>query len=60
MPDDGSTVELYVGLASIFDAVKSNDRGALDKLEMLGISPDISLGLDPEDDYSSQYTLRRR
>lgn len=58
MPDDGDVVELYVGIASIFDAVKNNDEEALKKLDMLGINRNISLGLDPEDDYSSQYVLR--
>lgn len=58
MPDDGDVVELYVGIASIFDAVKNNDEEALKKLDMLGINRNISLGLDPEDDYSAQYVLR--
>lgn len=58
MPNDGDVVELYVGLASIFDAVKNNDEEALKKLEMLGINKNISLGLDPDDDYTSQYVLR--
>jgi hypothetical protein len=58
MPNDGDVVELYVGIASIFDAVKNNDEEALKKLDMLGINRNISLGLDPEDDYSVQYVLR--
>lgn len=58
MPNDGDVVELYVGIASIFDAVKNNDEEALKKLDMLGINRNISLGLDPEDDYSAQYVLR--
>jgi len=58
MPNDGDVVELYVGLASIFDAVKNNDEEALKKLDMIGINRNISLGLDPEDDYTSQYVLR--
>ena len=58
MPNDGDVVELYVGIASIFDAVKNNDEEALKKLDMIGINRNISLGLDPEDDYSAQYVLR--
>ena len=58
MPNDGDVVELYVGLPSIFDAVKNNDEEALKKLEMIGINKNISLGLDPDDDYTSQYVLR--
>lgn len=58
MPNDGGISEIYVGIASIFDAVKNNDEEALQKLDMLGISRNISLGLDPGDDYSAQYVLR--
>lgn len=58
LPNDGNVIELYVGIASIFDAIKNNDEEALKKLDMLGIDRNISLGLDPEDDYSSQYVLR--
>ena len=58
MPNDGDVVELYVGLPSIFDAVKNNDEEALKKLELIGINKNISLGLDPDDDYTSQYVLR--
>ena len=58
MPDGSGTVDLYVGLPSIFDAIKNNDEDALKKLDMIGICRNISLGMDPEDDYSSQYNLR--
>lgn len=58
MPDSGESVEVYVGIPSIFDAVKNNDEEALKKLEMIGINKDISLGLDPDDDYTAQYVLR--
>lgn len=58
MPNDGGIVELYVGIASIFDAVKNNDEEALKKLDMIGINRNITLGLDPDDDYSAQYVLR--
>lgn len=56
-PNDG-VVQLYVGLASIFDAVKNNDSEALKKLDAIGINRNISLGLDPDDDYSTQYALK--
>lgn len=58
MPDGSGTVDLYVGLPSIFDAIKNNDEDALKKLDMIGICRNISLGMDPEDDYSAQYSLR--
>ncbi len=58
MPDGSGTVDLYVGLPSIFDAIKNNDEEALKKLDMIGICRNISLGMDPEDDYSAQYNLR--
>lgn len=58
MPDSGESVEVYVGIPSIFDAVKNNDEEALKKLEMIGINKNISLGLDPDDDYTAQYVLR--
>lgn len=57
MPD-GNVADLYVGLPSIFDAVKNNDEEALNKLDMIGISRNITLGMDPNDDYSVQYNLR--
>lgn len=57
MPD-GGVVELYVGIASIFDAIKNNDAEALKKLEQIGINKNITLGLDPNDDFSGQYVLR--
>jgi len=58
MPDGNVVADLYVGLPSIFDAVKNNDEEALKKLDMIGISRNISLGLDPDDDYTAQYVLR--
>lgn len=58
MPDSGESVEVYVGIPSIFDAVKNNDEEALKKLEMIGINKNVSLGLDPDDDYTAQYVLR--
>ena len=58
MPDGSGVVDVYVGLPSIFDAVKNNDEEALKKLDMIGICRNISLGMDPEDDYSAQYSLR--
>lgn len=58
MPGSGEAVEVYVGIPSIFDAVKNNDEEALKKLEMIGINKNVSLGLDPDDDYTAQYVLR--
>ena len=46
-----------IGIASIFDAIKNNDEKALETLRLLKIPLDLTLGMDPKEDYSNNYDI---
>ena len=49
-----------IGIASIFDAIKNNDEKALETLRLLKIPLDLTLGMDPKEDYSNNYDIISR
>lgn len=48
---------VQIALTSYFDAIKNNDEEAIKILKDLGIPLNLTFGLDPNDDYTMQYTL---
>lgn len=50
---------VQIALPSYFDCIKNNDEEGLKLLKALGIPLDLTFGLDPNDDYSMTYTLRK-
>lgn len=50
--------EKYIAIASYFDAIKNDDKEAIDLLNVLGIPLDLTFGMDPNDDYSNSYSLK--
>lgn len=51
--------EKYIALASYFDALKNNDLEAIGLLNALGIPLDLTFGMNPNDDYSNNYTIKK-
>lgn len=47
---------VQIAIPSYFDAVKHNDQVALDLLTKLGLPLNLTFGMDPNADYSDQYT----
>ena len=51
--------EKYIAIASYFDAINNNDQEALNLLYALGIPLDLTFGMDPKEDYSNSYTIKK-
>ena len=51
--------EKYIAIASYFDAIKNNDLEAIGLLNALGIPLDLTFGMNPNDDYSNNYTIKK-
>ena len=51
--------EKYIAIASYFDALKNNDLEAIGLLNALGIPLDLTFGMNPNDDYSNNYTIKK-
>lgn len=52
-----TTAPVSIYFPSYFDAINNNDQEAMHKLLALGIPLDLKLGMIPNDDYTSQYTV---
>ena len=50
---------VQIALPSYFDCIRNNDEAGIKLLNALGIPLDLTFGLDPNDDYSMTYTLRK-
>ena len=50
---------IYIAIPSYFSALKNNDEAAIKLLQDLGIPLDLTFGMDPNDDYSMTYTLKK-
>lgn len=47
----------YIAVPSYLDAVKNNDEAAIELLNALGIPLDLTFGYEPNEDFSSTYTI---
>lgn len=56
-PGFGGSGHIQIAIPSYFDAIKNNDNVALDLLHKLGLPLDLTFGMNPDDDYSSQYDI---
>lgn len=50
---------IYIAIPSYFSCIKNNDEAAIKLLQDLGIPLDLTFGMDPNDDYSMTYTLKK-
>ena len=49
----------YIAIPSYFDCIKNNDQEAINLLKALGIPLDLTFGMDPKEDYSNSYTIKK-
>ena len=49
----------YIAIPSYFDCIKNNDQEAINLLKALGIPLDLTFGMDPNEDYSNSYTIKK-
>ena len=49
----------YIAIPSYFDCIKNNDQEAINLLKDLGIPLDLTFGMDPNEDYSNSYTIKK-
>lgn len=56
-PGFGGSGHIQIAIPSYFAAIKNNDNVALDLLHKLGLPLDLTFGMNPDDDYSSQYDI---
>ena len=47
----------YIAVPSYLSAVKNNDEEAISLLKALNIPLDLTFGYDPDEDFSSTYTI---
>lgn len=47
----------YIAVPSYLDAVKNNDEAAIELLKALSIPLDLTFGYEPNEDFSSTYTI---
>lgn len=49
----------YIAIPSYFDCIKNNDQEAINLLKALGIPLNLTFGMDPNEDYSNSYTIKK-